>query len=49
MYEKPWTLARVFTPLKLNPALPELIEYECSENNRDVQHLVTTKSAQGKQ
>ena len=49
MYAKPWTLSRVFTPLKLNPALPELIEYSCSENNRDVQHLVTTKPALGKQ
>jgi hypothetical protein len=45
MYAKPWTLSRVFTPLKLNPALPELIEYSCSENNRDLQHLVTTKTA----
>ena len=34
MYVKPWTLSRVFTPLKLNPALPELIEYSCSENNQ---------------
>jgi len=25
--------------------LPELIEYSCSENNRDLQHLVTTKPA----
>ena len=45
MYAKPWTLQRVYTPLKLDPALPELIEYSCSENNRDVQHLVTTKPA----
>jgi hypothetical protein len=49
MYEKPWPLSRTFTPLKLDPALPELIEYECSENNRDVQHLVTTRPALGKQ
>jgi hypothetical protein len=49
MYEKPWTLSRTFTPLKLNPALPELIEYECSENNKDLQHLVTSKPAIGKQ
>lgn len=48
MYAKPWSLSRVFTPLKLNSALPELIEYSCSENNRDVQHLVTTKPALGK-
>ena len=45
MYSAPWTLKRVFNPLKLNPALPELIEYECSENNRDIKHLVTTKPA----
>jgi len=45
MYAKPWTLRRVYTPLKLDPNLPELIEYSCSENNKDVQHLVTTKPA----
>jgi hypothetical protein len=45
MYSAPWTLKRVFNPLKLNPALPELIEYSCSENNRDLQHLVPTKPA----
>jgi len=43
MYAPPWTLKRVYTPLKLAPALPELIEYSCSENNRDIPHLVTTK------
>jgi hypothetical protein len=48
MYAKPWSLSRVFTPLKLSPVLPELIEYSCSENNRDVQHLVTTKPQLGK-
>ena len=41
----PWTLQRVYTPLKLNQGLPELIEYSCSENNRDVRHLVPTKPA----
>jgi hypothetical protein len=45
MYAQPWTLQRVYTPLKLSPGLPELIEYSCSENNRDVKHLVTTKPA----
>ncbi|HTR36287.1 MAG TPA: hypothetical protein VMH80_10315 [Bryobacteraceae bacterium] len=49
MYSKPWTLSRVFRPLKLNPRLPELIEYSCSENNKDIQHLVTTKPALGRQ
>ena len=45
MYAKPWTLQRVYTPLKFAPVLPELIEYSCNENNRDVRHLVTTKPA----
>ena len=45
MYAQPWTLKRVYKPLKLSPRLPELIEYSCSENNRDIQHLVTTKPA----
>ena len=45
MYAKPWTLNRVFTPLKLDPGQQELIEYSCSENNRDVPHLVSTKPA----
>ena len=45
MYAPPWTLKRVYTPLKLAPALPELIEYSCTENNRDIPHLVTTKPA----
>lgn len=44
MYSVPWTTpSRVFTPLKVVPGLPELIEYSCSENNRDVQHLISTK------
>lgn len=46
MYAQPWTLKRVYKPLKLSPRIPELIEYSCSENNRDLQHLVTTKPAQ---
>jgi hypothetical protein len=44
-YSKPWTLQRAFTPLKLTPGLTDLIEYNCSENNRDVQHLISTKPA----
>ena len=47
MYAKPWTLQRVYKPLKLVPGLPELIEYSCSENNKDLKHLVPTKPAQG--
>ena len=43
MYSKPWENARPLTPLKMTPGLPELIEYNCDENNRDVQHLISTK------
>jgi len=43
MYSKPWTLQRTITPLKFNPALGELIEYSCTENNKDVQHLISNK------
>jgi hypothetical protein len=46
MYSKPWTLERSMTPLKVNPAIGELIEYSCTENNRDVQHLISTKPSQ---
>jgi hypothetical protein len=46
MYSKPWTLERSMTPLKVNPAIGELIEYSCTENNRDVQHLISTKPGQ---
>jgi hypothetical protein len=46
MYSKPWTLERNMTPLKINAAIGELIEYSCTENNRDVQHLISTKPAQ---
>ena len=49
MYSAPWTLKRAFTPLKLAPALPEIIEYSCSEDNCDLQHLITTKPALPKQ
>ena len=46
MYSAPWTVPeRVFMPLKAVPGLPELIEYSCTENNRDVQHLISTKPA----
>lgn len=45
MYAKPWTLERPLTPLKASYGLPELIEYACNENNRDVEHLVPTKPA----
>jgi hypothetical protein len=45
-YAKPWTLKRTFTPLEPTKGLPELLEYSCTENNQDVQHLVSSKPAQ---
>ena len=47
MYSKPWTQRRILKPLELTAQLPEIIEYSCTENNQDVQHLVTTKPALG--
>ena len=43
MYAKPWKQERVLTPLKATPGLPELLEYSCNENNKDLQHLISTK------
>lgn len=43
MYAKPWKHERAMTTLKLTPGLPELIEYSCNENNKDLQHLISTK------
>jgi hypothetical protein len=45
MYTRPWNLERPLTPLKAVYGLPELLEYACNENNRDVQHLMSTKPA----
>jgi hypothetical protein len=45
MYTKPWVQKRGITPLQVVKGLPELIEYSCTENNRDVQHLISTKPA----
>jgi hypothetical protein len=45
MYKEPWTQKRQLTPLKVTQGLPELIEYLCTENNKDVQHLISTKPA----
>jgi len=45
MYAKPWELERALKPLKQAPGLPMLLEYACTENNRDVQHLISTKPA----
>jgi hypothetical protein len=45
LYSAQWSLKRVLTPLKVHPGLPEIIEYSCSENNKDLQHLVPTKPA----
>jgi hypothetical protein len=43
MYARPWTHHRELKPLDLTPAIPEIIEYNCSENNRDLPHLMSTK------
>ena len=43
MYSKPWTHERILKPLKQVKGLPMLLEYSCNENNRDVQHLISTK------
>jgi hypothetical protein len=48
MYAKPWNLERPLTPLEAVYGLPELIEYVCTENNRDVEHLISTKPAAGR-
>ena len=45
MYAKPWVSNRVLTPLKPAPGLPDLLEYECGENNKDLKHLISTKPA----
>jgi hypothetical protein len=45
MYTKPWANSRPLTPIKPARGLPDLIEYNCSENNRDVKHLMSTKPA----
>jgi len=43
MYAKPWKHERLLTTLKPTPGLPELLEYSCNENNKDVEHLISTK------
>ena len=45
MYAKPWVNSRPLAPLKPTPGLPDLIEYNCSENNKDLQHLRSNKPA----
>jgi hypothetical protein len=48
MYSKPWNHHRVIKPLTQRPGLPMLLEYSCNENNKDVQHLISTKPAADK-
>ncbi|PWT86744.1 MAG: hypothetical protein C5B58_00910 [Acidobacteria bacterium] len=49
MFTALWTTpVRTFTPLKTYAGLPEIIEYSCTENNKDVQHLISTKPPVGK-
>jgi len=45
MYAKPWTHKRTWRPLKPAeaPGLPMLLEYECQENNKDLEHLMSLK------
>lgn len=43
MYAQPWVQKRKITPLETAPGMPELIEYSCNENNKDLQHLVPYK------
>lgn len=43
MYSRPWNHKRIIKPLKQAPGLPMLLEYSCDENNKDVQHLRSTK------
>jgi hypothetical protein len=45
MYTKPWTHKRRWQPLKPAemPGLPMLLEYECQENNKDLEHLMSLK------
>ena len=46
MYSTPWKQVRVIRPSKpAEHGLPQLIEYSCEENNKDIQHLITTKPA----
>lgn len=45
MYSKPWTHSRPLTPMKPTPGLPDLLEYNCAENNKDLNHLMSTKPA----
>jgi hypothetical protein len=45
MYNKPWSNSRPLTPMKPTPGLPDLLEYNCDENNRDLQHLRSNKPA----
>jgi hypothetical protein len=44
-YSKPLSQKRLMTPLATVPGLPTIIEYLCTENNKDLQHLISTKPA----
>ena len=39
-YTKPWSLTRVFTKFDDSKDQDRILPYTCTENNRDVQHLV---------
>jgi hypothetical protein len=49
MYAKPWTHERNFKTAQPPKGLPDLLEYSCMDNNVDVPHLVSTKTAAGNQ
>jgi hypothetical protein len=45
MYARPWVAPEVLLkPLQPTPGYGDLMEYACNENNRDLQHLVSTKT-----
>jgi hypothetical protein len=45
MYTKPWTHKRTWQALRpaQAPGLPMILEYECQENNKDLEHLMSLK------
>ena len=45
-YAQPWTHKGTLRPQKATRGLPELLEYFCTENNRDLQHLQSTPTVQ---
>jgi hypothetical protein len=46
-YSKPWTRTGDLKPQAATEGLPEMLEYFCTDNNRDVDHLMSHKPAAG--